>query len=86
MHIAKKVAYILVIIGALNWGIFGVFGYDLVNVLFGTFPMLVSIVYVLVGLSGLLLIFTCRKKCSCKNDVCQCNVDVHKTFEETEIK
>jgi len=46
----------LVIIGALNWGLVGAFNINLVNMLVGTWPLLETIVYVLVGLSGVYLL------------------------------
>lgn len=47
-------ALILVIIGALNWGLIGLFGFDLVATIFGGQDALISrIVYSLVGLAGL---------------------------------
>jgi len=47
-------ALILVIIGALNWGLIGLFNFDLVATLFGGQTSLISrIVYSLVGLAGL---------------------------------
>jgi uncharacterized membrane protein YuzA (DUF378 family) len=49
------IALILVIIGALNWGLVGIFGLDLVNFLLGGIlgGWLATLVYVLVGLAGL---------------------------------
>ena len=44
------------IIGAINWGLIGLFGFDLVAFLFGEMTLLSRIVYSLVGLSGLYLI------------------------------
>jgi uncharacterized membrane protein YuzA (DUF378 family) len=62
MKTANLIALILVIIGALNWLLVGLFGFDLVAWLFadgfGTLSILSRIVYVLVGLSGLWLLFT----------------------------
>lgn len=47
-------ALILVIIGALNWGSIGLFGFDLVAALFGGQMALLSrVVYTLVGLAGI---------------------------------
>ena len=43
----------LVIIGAINWGLIGLFQFDLVATLFGAMSILSRIVYGLVGLSGL---------------------------------
>lgn len=52
-------ALVLVIIGALNWGLVGLFQFDLVAALFGGQAAPVSrLVYTLVGLSGLVLAFT----------------------------
>jgi len=49
-----RIALILVIIGALNWGLIGIFGFDLVATIFGGQSALLSrIVYTLVGLAGL---------------------------------
>lgn len=49
-----KIALILVIIGAINWGLIGLFQFDLVATLFGGQDSLVSrIVYTLVGLAGI---------------------------------
>ena len=45
----------IVIIGAVNWLLIGIFRFDLVNFLFGNMSMLSRIVYTLVGLSGLYL-------------------------------
>ncbi len=51
------IAMILVILGALNWGLVGLFGFDLVMFIFGAVPILVSIIYVIFGLAGLWMIF-----------------------------
>lgn len=49
-----KIALALVIIGALNWGLVGIFQYDLVAALFGGSAALVSrIIYSLVALGGI---------------------------------
>ncbi len=53
-------AWILVIIGGLNWGLVGLFDYNLVAMIFGS-GMLTSLIYDLVGLSALWLIFAGRK-------------------------
>ena len=46
-------AWVLVVIGALSWGVLGAFKLDLVTIVFGTSPVLVQIVYILIGLAGL---------------------------------
>lgn len=49
-----KTALALVIIGAINWGLIGIFGFDLVGALFGgQMSILSRIVFTLVGLAGL---------------------------------
>lgn len=48
----------ITIIGAVNWGLIGFFGFDLVAWLFGTMTWLTRIIYAIVGLSGLYLIST----------------------------
>lgn len=46
-------ALTLVIIGAVNWGLIGIFKLDLVNLLFGNMSWISRIIYILVGLAGL---------------------------------
>lgn len=60
-----KVAAVLVFIGALNWGLVGLFGFNLVEWLLGNWPAVVRVVYVLVGLSALAML-ACGKCKSCK--------------------
>ena len=49
-----KIALILAIIGGLNWGSIGIFGFDLVAALFGGQDSMVSrIIYTLVGLAAI---------------------------------
>jgi uncharacterized membrane protein YuzA (DUF378 family) len=47
------VALILVLVGALNWGFWGLFNFDLVAKVFGEGSTLAKVVYDLVGLSAL---------------------------------
>lgn len=59
MSTLHLVALILAIIGAINWGLVGLFQFDLVAALFGGQGAALSrIVYSLVGLAGLTLLFT----------------------------
>ena len=53
MKVIYKIALVLIIIGALNWGLIGLFGFDLVATLFGEMTIISRIVYGLVGISGL---------------------------------
>ncbi|RUL48693.1 MULTISPECIES: DUF378 domain-containing protein [Lysinibacillus] len=56
MGLVYRLALVLVIIGAINWGLIGLFQFNLVAALFGENSALSRIVYSLVGLSGLLTI------------------------------
>ena len=47
------ITIVLVIIGALNWGLVGAFDVNLVDMIFGSISWLATTVYILVGLSGL---------------------------------
>jgi uncharacterized membrane protein YuzA (DUF378 family) len=53
MKIVDYIALILVIIGAINWGLIGFFSMDLVRILFGNMSMVSRIIYALVGIAGL---------------------------------
>ncbi|MDD4628821.1 MAG: DUF378 domain-containing protein [Candidatus Peribacteraceae bacterium] len=61
------VAGLLTIIGALNWGLVGIGNFlnrdlNVVTMLLGSWPMVVSIVYVLVGLGAVMVLFEGLKK------------------------
>ena len=62
MKATHCVAWILVIVGALNW-LLVAFNWNLVDAIFGAGSTLSKIVYILVGISGLWLIFTHKKNC-----------------------
>ncbi len=53
MKAVNILAMILLIVGGLNWGLVGLFNFDLVATLFGHGTTLARIVYVLVGIAGL---------------------------------
>ena len=52
MKMLDILAYSLLLVGALNWGLVGLFGFDLVAGLFGEMSFLSRIVYALVGLAA----------------------------------
>ncbi len=58
MKALKIISYILVLIGALNWGLVGFFNFDLVAFLFGEMTLLTRIVYGLVGISAIVSAIT----------------------------
>lgn len=49
INLPDTVALVLVIVGGLNWGLVGVFQYDLVAQLFSAVPVVARVVYCLVG-------------------------------------
>ncbi|MFH1106127.1 MAG: DUF378 domain-containing protein [Candidatus Aenigmatarchaeota archaeon] len=64
---AKKTAlqwivFILIVVGGLNWGLVGLLGLDVIQVVFGSVPMLVKAIYVLVGLAALYKIYVVATK------------------------
>lgn len=72
MKSLHKIAFILVIIGGLNWGLIALGTYtganwDVVNIVLGGWPTLETLVYLLVGLSALYLISTHRAHCKACN-------------------
>ncbi len=52
MKALDVLAAVLVIVGGLNWGLFGAFHFDLVAAVLGDYSALSRVVYVLVGLSA----------------------------------
>ncbi len=53
MKVIDKIALLLIVIGAINWGLIGLFNFNLVDTIFGTASLISRIIYVLVGISGL---------------------------------
>lgn len=53
MRVLNTITLVLLIVGGLNWGLVGLFDFDLVATIFGEMSPLSRIVYSLVGLSAL---------------------------------
>lgn len=53
MKVIDKIALVLIIIGAINWGLVGFFSFNLVDAIFGSMSVISRIIYALVGVSGL---------------------------------
>ena len=68
MKTVKWITWILVVVGAINWGLVGLFGFNLVDTLFGSVAHLGQIIYVLMGLSGVYMLFFC---CDGKGACCK---------------
>ena len=58
MNILRYTAYILTLIGALNWGLVGLFGFDLVAAIFGEMTLVSRILYTVVGISAIVTALT----------------------------
>ncbi len=57
------VAFLLVVVGAVTWGTWTLFAFNVVDTVFGAGSQLAQIVYVLVGVSGLYLLATHKNDC-----------------------
>lgn len=55
------VAFVLVVVGGLNWGLVGIFNFNLVDEIFGAMSAISTVVYILVGLSAVYLAVTAGK-------------------------
>ena len=54
----KKYCLALVLIGAINWGLIGIFDWDLVAAIFGDFSLISRAIYIAVGLAGVWMLAT----------------------------
>ena len=55
LNALEWIALILVIVGGLNWGLVGIFKFDLVAAIFGQMSVLARVIYTLVGLSAVFM-------------------------------
>lgn len=67
MKTLNWIAWVLSVVGALNWGLVGAFGFDLVQYLSMGSAMFANTVYILVGISAVVLIVIAFKKGCCVN-------------------
>lgn len=68
MNFIKNLSYVLLLIGAINWGLVGLFNFNLVAYLFGDMTIVSRIIYSVVALSGIfysILLFR-DDECVCK--------------------
>ncbi len=68
---ASKIAWVLVVIGGINWGLVGLgmlmgSDWNVVGMILGSWPTVLAIVYLLVGIATLAKLFGCKCK-KCKN-------------------
>lgn len=57
METMQKIALVLTVIGAINWGLIGLLDFNLVAMLTGGMNAISNIIYILVGIAGLINIF-----------------------------
>ena len=72
--VCSKISFVLVLVGALNWGLVGLGGFfsgdwNVVHLILGSVAWLESLVYLLVGLAGVIMLFGCKCK-KCKGGGC----------------
>ncbi|MFN8770340.1 MAG: DUF378 domain-containing protein [Neisseriaceae bacterium] len=60
----KFISLILIIVGGLNWGLVGLFNFNLVSFIFGKIPAVENIVYILVGIAALISIAVAKDCCA----------------------
>jgi uncharacterized membrane protein YuzA (DUF378 family) len=76
-NLPMMIAWILIIVGALNWGLVGIFNFNLVSAIFGDMTVLSRIIYILVGVSAVWMIIDmkggkcCGAMCPCGNGACK---------------
>ncbi len=58
MNAVDKLAYVLVVVGGLNWGLVGWFKYNLVDKIFGVESGASRVIYALVGVAALYMVYT----------------------------
>ncbi|MBI5405511.1 DUF378 domain-containing protein [Candidatus Kaiserbacteria bacterium] len=68
MKALHSTAFILTVVGALNWGLVAIGTYtgsnwDVVNLLLGSYPVVENLVYLLIGLSAVGLLVSHKKDC-----------------------
>ena len=61
MKLSLNICKILVIIGAINWGFFGLLNINLISLSLAKIPFSTNIIYMIIGLCGVIQIFTFKK-------------------------
>ena len=63
MKMLHMLTYLLVIVGGINWGLWGLLNINLVTMLTGSWPMLEKLVYILVGVSAVYELAMHKQNC-----------------------
>lgn len=59
----KKVSFWLLVIGGLNWGLIGLFNFNLVDAIFGSVAWIEDLIYILVGVAAVVKLFHAKDCC-----------------------
>ena len=54
VKLLHNITFLLVVIGAINWGLIGLFGINLVTSLFASMPQVEKYIYILIGVAGVI--------------------------------
>lgn len=58
-NIIKYTSCALVVIGAINWGLVGLFDFNLVSFFFDDYTIITRTIYTIIGISGIVSLITC---------------------------
>ncbi len=86
MKILKQIAYVILIAGGLNWGLFGLIEINIIDMAFASIPMFARIFYVFVGISAIYILVCRLRLCTCCNldNDCECTIKISTNTNQTE--
>ncbi|KYH29866.1 MULTISPECIES: DUF378 domain-containing protein [Clostridium] len=61
LSLIDKISLLLIIIGAINWGLIGLFDFNVTKFVFSFIPSLQRIIYIVIGLSGINVLLFIKK-------------------------
>lgn len=64
-------AFVLLVMGGINWGLVGLFGFNIIEAVFGSVSWLERLIYVLVGAAAVMIMATHKEDCK----ACSVNAD-----------
>ena len=64
LSILDHIAFLLVVVGSVNWGLLALFKFNIVTTLFGQMPAVANAVYIAIGVSGVYMLLHWKKACS----------------------
>ncbi|MBA2306873.1 DUF378 domain-containing protein [Candidatus Dependentiae bacterium] len=70
-NVVRSIAVLLAIIASVNWGLVGLFDFNLIKTITPGMPMLERFIYVAAGLAGLLLAYYEIEGCKCSGNNCR---------------